>query len=116
MVKKFQQTIKLMKKVDGKYKETAYISAEFLPGSVLEKATNLQVKMAEAAENGDAEGTTKALMETYDFVAQDIFEGQFTGEEYREGIDAREIAPLTGRLLQSVTAGYENTYNVTKKK
>ncbi|EML6700447.1 hypothetical protein RRS13_003016, partial [Enterococcus faecium] len=52
----------------------------------------------------------------YSFIADTLFEGQFTGEDYCKGIDAREIASLTGKLLKSVTAGFDETYTETKKK
>lgn len=110
---KYQTTIKLMKKTDGKYKSVQFKSAEFLPGPVVEEAANIMEVLADAV---GGEETTKALSKAYDFVANVLFEGQFTGEDYRQGIDAREIAPLTGQLLKSVTAGFDNTYDETKKK
>lgn len=114
MASKLQTTIKLMQKgEDGKYKPKQFKSAEFLPGSVSEDAAEVQQGMLDSET---AEEVKASLMTCYDFIADVIFEGQFTGEEYRDGIDARDIAPLTGKLLRSVTQGYENTYAETKKK
>lgn len=114
MTSKFQQTIKLMQKnEEGKYKPTSFKSAEFLPGNVSEEASVLQQKMIDA-ENGDE--VIEALHDVYDFIGEVIFEGQFTGEEYRRGLDAREIAPLTGKILKSVTTGFDATYSDQKKK
>lgn len=64
----------------------------------------------------DKQSVKKALSRAYSFIADTLFEGQFTGEDYCKGIDAREIASLTGKLLKSVTAGFDETYTETKKK
>lgn len=111
---KFQQTIKLMKKNDeGKYKSQQFKSAEFLPGSIMTDATELLDRMSKAKE---AEDVKESLSECYAFIADVLFEGQFTAEEYRDGMDAREIAPITGKLLQSMTMGYDAVYSDSKKK
>lgn len=111
---KLQTKIKLMKKNDeGKYTAKQYTSAEFLPGSVMEQAAEIQEGMMESKTSDDVK---KALKATYDFVADIVFEGQFTGEEYQDGMDAREIASVTGQILKSLTMGYEATYAETKKK
>ena len=115
MASKFQQTIKLMQKdADGKYKTKQFKSAEFLPGTVMEDATSLQYKMQDAT--GDVEELRPVLRECYDFIGNVIFEGQFTGQEYVDGMDAREVMNMTFKLLQSVTAGYDNVYADQKKK
>lgn len=114
---KFQTTIKLVQKNDeGNYDTKQYKSAEFLPGSVMEDATDIQEKLSKASQAEDADGVKEALKEMYEFVADTIFEGQFTGEEFRAGIDAREIAKIAGQILRSVTSGYDETYVNTKKK
>lgn len=111
---KFQTTIKLTQKnEEGKYEHKQYKSAEFLPGSVMEDAAEIQDTMSKAE---DAEGVKDALREAYDFVADTIFEEQFTGAEFRDGLDAREIAKVVGQVLKSVTSGYDETYVKTKKK
>lgn len=111
---KYQTTIKLMQKnEDGKYKPIQFKSAEFLPGPVVEEAAGIMEVLSNAV---GGEETTKVLGVAYAFIADTLFEGQFTGEDFRQGIDAREIAPLTGKLLKSVTAGFDETYNDTKKK
>ena len=110
---KYQTTIKLMKKnEDGKYKQVQFKSAEFLPGPVVEEAAEVMEVMQNAV---DKKSVSEALSRAYSFIADTLFEGQFTGEDYCQGIDAREIAPLTGKLLKSVTAGFEETYTETKK-
>lgn len=98
---------------EGKYKTVQFKSAEFLPGPVVEDAAGVMEVLANAV---GGEETSEALSKSYDFIADVLFEGQFTGEEYRQGIDAREIASLTGKLLKSVTAGFDETYAETKKK
>lgn len=111
---KYQTTIKLMQKNDeGKYKPVQFKSAEFLPGPVVEEAAGILQIVSEAV---GGKATTEALSQAYAFIADVLFEGQFTGEDFRQGIDAREIAPLTGKLLKSVTAGFDETYTDTKKK
>lgn len=116
MASKFQQKIKLMKKdEDGKYKSQQFTSAEFLPGPVMELATELQLKMDKATENNDMDQLRDALRDCYDFIGDVIFEGQFTGEEYLNGMDAREVVDITGKMLASVTAGYDRTYADQKK-
>lgn len=111
---KFQKTIQLMhKNEEGKYEKQSFKSAEFIPGSAVEDATDLLMKMSEAKETQEMKD---ALGGAYAFIADILFEGQFTGEDYRDGMDAREIAPITGELLRSVTAGFDQTYADTKKK
>ncbi|MCD1025707.1 phage tail assembly chaperone G [Enterococcus sp. SMC-9] len=111
---KLQTKIKIMQKdSEGKFKSKQYTSAEFLPGPVVEQAAEIMEEMYEA---DGGEETTSALKKAYGFIADTIFEGQFTGEEFRQGVDAREIASLTGKLLKSVTAGFNETYGDTKKK
>ncbi|OOL78392.1 hypothetical protein B1P85_05490, partial [Enterococcus faecalis] len=56
------------------------------------------------------------LRECYDFIADVIFEKQFTGQEYIDGMDARELLKITAQLLGSVTSGYDAIYSEQKKK
>jgi len=116
MASRFQQKIKLMKKEDGKYKAFSYTSAEFLPGSLMDEATELQIKLEEKTRTNDMEEIRPVLRECYEFVADVIFEGQFTGQEYIDGMDAREVLSMTGKLLASVTSGYDTVYANQKKK
>lgn len=114
MASKFTTKIKLRQKdEEGKYGLKQYTSAEFLPGSVMVDAAEVQAKMVEA---NSADAIREALNDTYEFIASVLFEGQFTAEEYRDGLDAREISKITGKLLMSVTAGYDKTYSDSKKK
>ena len=55
------------------------------------------------------------LRECYDFIADVIFEKQFTGQEYIDGMDARELLKITAQLLGSVTSGYDAIYSEQKK-
>lgn len=111
---KYQTTIKLTKKdEEGKYEQVQFKSAEFLPGTVVEDAAGVMEEMQTAT---DKQSVKKALSRAYSFIADTLFEGQITGEDYCKGIDAREIASLTGKLLKSVTAGFDETYTETKKK
>jgi hypothetical protein len=114
---KYQTTIKLMQKnKDGKYKSVQFKSAEFLPGSVMEEATSLQTRLQEAIKTNDMEEIRPVMHECYAFIGNVIFEGQFTGEDYMNGMDAREVLKITGQLLNSVTAGYDDVYAEQKKK
>lgn len=114
MASKLQTTIKLrMKNEEGQLKPKQFKSAEFLPGSVMEDSTELLQTMSESES---AEDVKEALKNCYDFIGQVIFEGQFTGKEYRDGVDAREIAVLTGQLLRSVSQGHDTVYSDQKKK
>lgn len=117
MASKFQQTIKLMKKnEDGKYNATSYKSVEFLPGNVVDDAMELQIKLEEATKTNDMEVVRPVMRECYDFIGNVLFEGQFTGEEYMNGMDAREVLKITGQLLASVTIGHDLVYSEQKKK
>lgn len=113
---KFQQKIKLMKKEDGKFKPKQYTSAEFLPGSVMDEATTLRIELGEVTATNDMEEIRPVLRKCYDFIAGVIFEEQFTGQEYVDGMDAREVLKITGQLLSSVTSGYDAVYAEQKKK
>ena len=114
MASKLQVQITLMlKDEDGKRKPKKFKSAEWLDADAMDDALDVMTALEEA---DGREEMKEALKDCYTFVANVIFEGQFTAEDYRNGIDAREIAPLTGKFLRSVTQGYDNTYTDTKKK
>lgn len=116
MASKLQVQITLMlKDEDGKRKPKKFKSAEWLDADAMDNALDVMEALEEASETGREE-MKEALKDCYTFVADVIFEGQFTADDYRNGIDAREIAPLTGKFLRSVTQGYDNTYTDTKKK
>lgn len=114
MASKLQVKITLMlKDNEGKRQSKNFKSAEWLDGDVLDKA----LEVLEILDNADDRKSVKdALQVCYEFIADVIFEGQFTAEQYRNGIDAREIATLTGKFIRSITQGYDNTYVDTKKK
>jgi hypothetical protein len=117
MASKLQTTIKLnFKNEEGKYQKKQFKSAEILPGSVMEDATQLQVELEESTKTNDMEEIRPVLRKCYDFIADVIFEGQFTGQDYLNGMDAREILKMTGQLLGSVTQGYDAIYAEQKKK
>ena len=114
MASKLQVQITLMlKDEDGKRKPKKFKSAEWLDADAMDDALDVMTALEEA---DGREEMKEALKDCYTFVANVIFEGQFTADDYRNGIDAREIAPLTGKFLRSVTQGYDNTYTDTKKK
>lgn len=111
---KLQVQITLMlKDEDGKRKAKRFKSAEWLDADTMDGALDAMERLDEADGRKEVK---EALNACYAFIADVIFENQFTAEEYRNGIDAREIAPLTGKFLRSVTQGYDNTYVDTKKK
>lgn len=103
----------MLKDEDGKRKPQRFKSAEWLDADAMDDALDV---MSALEESSGREEMKEALQDCYTFVADVIFDGQFTAEQYRNGIDAREIAPLTGKFLRSVTQGYDNTYTDTKKK
>ena len=103
----------MLKDDEGNRKPKRFKSAEWLGADTMDAALDVMEKL----EQSDGRKEVKeSLNACYEFISDVIFEGQFTAEEYRNGIDAREIAPLTGKFLRSVTQGYENTYSETKKK
>lgn len=117
MTSKFQQTIKLMKKnEDNKYKPVQFKSAEFLPGTVMEDANTLLLELQEVIQTNDMDEIKPVLRKVYEFIADVMFEGQFTGQEYLNGMDAREVMTISQNMLQSVTAGYDVVYAEQKKK
>lgn len=117
MASKFQQKIKLMQKnEEGKYKQVQFTSAEFLPGSVMEEANGLLLNLQQAVQTNDMDEIRPVLRDSYDFIADVIFEGQFTGQEFLDGMDAREVMTITQNMLISVTAGYDAVYSNQKKK
>lgn len=117
MVNKLQTTIKLnFKESKGGYETKQFKSAEMLPGSVMEDAMALQVELEESTQTSDMEEIRPVLRKCYDFIATVIFEEQFTGQDYLDGMDAREILKMTGQLLKSVSIGYDTAYADMKKK
>lgn len=114
MASKVQVQITLMlKDEEGKRKPKRFKSAEWLDADTMDDALDVMEKLEQSEGRKEVK---EALNGCYAFIADVIFEGQFTAEQYRNGIDAREIAPLTGKFLRSVTQGYDNTYSDTKKK
>ena len=76
----------------------------------------VQIRLEEATKTNDMEAIRPILRECYDFIADVIFEKQFTGQEYIDGMDARELLKITAQLLGSVTSGYDAIYSEQKKK
>lgn len=87
----------------------------FYHGSVMDTGTDLQIRLEEATKTNDMEAIRPILRECYDFIADVIFEKQFTGQEYIDGMDARELLKITAQLLGSVTSGYDAIYSEQKK-
>ena len=56
------------------------------------------------------------VIHIYAFIGDSIFEGQFSGEEYLNGLDAREVMTVTRDILASVTSGHDSVYADHKKK
>lgn len=61
MASKFQQKIKLMIKDGSKYTTKQFTSAEFLPGSVMDTGTDLQIRLEEATKTNDMEAIRPIL-------------------------------------------------------
>ena len=113
MANKLQTTIKLKMKEGKRYQSKQFTSAEYLPGSVAKEATKVLTKMSNAETTEDVINSLDACV---DFIAKVIFEGQFTGKEYEDGMDSREITEITGKLMRSVSQGYDSVYSEQKKK
>jgi hypothetical protein len=86
--------MKLTLKIDGENKEFAL--SGFIPAVIFKKS----LQFAHAMDSND--GLDPDLMERLvEFIAQDIYGGQFTPDEFWEGIDSRDFMTV---LQQSISA------------
>lgn len=86
--------MKLTLKIDGENKEFAL--SGFIPAVIFKKS----LQFAHAMDSN--EGLDPALMERLvEFISQDIYGGQFTPDEFWEGIDSRDFMTV---LQQSISA------------
>ncbi len=115
MASKFQQKIKLMIKDEANILQNNSRRQNFYQVQSWNRYgfTN---RLEEATKTNDMEAIRPILRECYDFIADVIFEKQFTGQEYIDGMDARELLKITAQLLGSVTSGYDAIYSEQKKK
>ncbi|XWP53354.1 hypothetical protein QMZ07_03860 [Enterococcus faecalis] len=82
----------------------------------MDTGTDLQIRLEEITKASRMEAIRPILRECYDLTADVIFEKQFTGQEYIDGIDVYLYLEGTGLLLGSVTSGYDAIYSEQKKK
>lgn len=117
MASKLQTTIKLkMKNKSGEFEKKQFTSVEDIPGSFLDDAIDATLDVEEALTSGDRKAIRPALRKRYELIADVLFGGQFTADEYLNGMDAREIMDITNKLLNSVISGPQNVYVEEKKK
>ncbi|MCE5038396.1 phage tail assembly chaperone G [Staphylococcus auricularis] len=82
---------------DGKKKR--YNAPTFIKGSVAREGLALGKKLEKQEEDFDPD----IMLELYQFIADKLYEGKFSAEEFEDGIDAREILGVAmEQLTQSL--------------
>ena len=91
---------------DGSSKE--YLAPQHVKGRVLRKSMGITKKLAKLDDPNNFENFDEdILLELYDFIATDIFNNQFTKEEYEDGIDFQEIMNKSIELLNGAQGADE---------
>ncbi|TBW91761.1 hypothetical protein MOV58_10580 [Staphylococcus hominis] len=75
-----------------------YHAPAFIKGSVARKGFNLG-KEFQKLENTGGEFDDDLLDKLYSFIANDLYDGQFTAEEFEDGTDAREVLSVAMEQL-----------------
>lgn len=73
----------------------------FIKGSVARKGFNLGKEFQKLEQNG-GEFDDDLLDKLYSFIANDLYDSQFTPEEFEDGIDAREILSVSMEQLGGI--------------
>ncbi|UVD88814.1 MAG: hypothetical protein NRZ54_11450 [Staphylococcus haemolyticus] len=73
----------------------------FIKGSVARKGFNLGKEFQKLEQNG-GEFDDDLLDKLYSFIANDLYDSQFTPEEFEDGIDAREILSVAMEQLGGI--------------
>lgn len=103
--------------VNGGFKKREFETPEFIPADVTEDAMVMSQTMETiSSKSKDPQEIKRTLMEVYAFIANRIFNGQFTAEQYRSGMDARYIIAKSGQLIKSVIMGVDAAYGDAQKK
>ncbi|PTF03770.1 hypothetical protein BUY45_07215 [Staphylococcus devriesei] len=78
-----------------------YHAPAFIKGSVARKGFNLG-KEFQKLENTGGEFDNDLLDKLYSFIANDLYDGQFTAEEFEDGTDAREVLSVAMEQLGGI--------------
>lgn len=78
-----------------------YHAPAFIKGSVARKGFNLG-KEFQKLENTGGEFDDDLLDKLYGFIANDLYDGQFTAEEFENGTDAREVLSVAMEQLGGI--------------
>ncbi|ASN72185.1 hypothetical protein 7F3_12 [uncultured Caudovirales phage] len=78
-----------------------YHAPAFIKGSVARKGFNLG-KEFQKLENTGGEFDDDLLDKLYNFIANDLYDGQFTAEEFEDGTDAREVLSVAMEQLGGI--------------
>lgn len=78
-----------------------YHSPAFIKGSVARKGFNLGKEFQKLEQDG-GEFDDNLLDKLYSFIANDLYDGQFTAEEFEDGIDAREVITVAMEQLGGI--------------
>lgn len=78
-----------------------YHAPAFIKGSVARKGFNLG-KEFQKLENTGGEFDDDLLDKLYNFIARDLYDGQFTAEEFEDGTDAREVLSVAMEQLGGI--------------
>lgn len=78
-----------------------YHAPAFIKGSVARKGFNLG-KEFQKLENTGGEFDDDLLDKLYSFIARDLYDGQFTAEEFEDGTDAREVLSVAMEQLGGI--------------
>lgn len=86
---------------DEKGNVQKYQAPAFIKGSVARKGFNLGKEFQKLEKDGD-EFDDNLLDKLYGFIANDLYGGQFTAEQFEDGIDAREVLSVAMEQLGSI--------------
>lgn len=78
-----------------------YHAPAFIKGSVARKGFNLG-KEFQKLENTGGEFDDDLLDKLYNFIARDLYDDQFTAEEFEDGTDAREVLSVAMEQLGGI--------------
>lgn len=102
--------IELVKEIkEGEIVTQKYLTPPFIPLSVVYQAIDLTADMAKKTIVNERETIDKLL----DFVANDVYKGQFTKEELINGLHGPEAIDVLQQQLLFVSRGYQT--DETKK-
>ena len=78
-----------------------YHAPAFIKGSVARKGINLGKEFQKLEKSG-GDFDDDLLDKLYGFIARDLYDGQFTAEEFEDGTDAREVLSAAMEQLGGV--------------